>query len=200
MMIKRVIFAGMVLLACHLEVSAQPDRWQQRVKYTMDVNMDVKTNRFTGNQTLAYTNNSPDTLFKVFYHLYWNAFQPGSMMDTRSRELGKITYSMGRRGGEQQDWDPRVRDRILHLKPDEIGYDSVVSLTMNGVPQTYKTEETILEVELSQAHTAKDHGGLPDAVRGAGAVADTTERQGQSADRGSLFHESVVSEALRIRL
>ncbi len=100
-MIKRLILAGVVLLAYHFEVSAQPDRWQQRVKYTMDVNMDVKTNRFTGNQTLAYTNNSPDTLYKVFYHLYWNAFQPGSMMDSRSRELGKIEYSSGRRGGGQ---------------------------------------------------------------------------------------------------
>ena len=150
-MINRLIIAGVVLLAYHFEASAQPDRWQQRVKYTMDVNMDVKTNRFTGNQTLSYTNNSPDTLFKVFYHLYWNAFQPGSMMDTRSRELGKIVYSSGRRGGGQdRDWDGRVRDRILNLTPEEIGYQKVLSLTMNGVPQTYKTEETILEVELSK--------------------------------------------------
>ncbi|HVU57996.1 MAG TPA: hypothetical protein VHD83_23205, partial [Puia sp.] len=70
------------------------DRWQQHVKYTMDVDMDVTTNRMTGKQTLAYTNNSPDTLRKVFYHLYWNAFQPGSMMDVHSRELGKITYTV----------------------------------------------------------------------------------------------------------
>src|SRR5579872_3838020 len=89
--------AGMMLLGLCLavspRVSAQPDRWQQRVKYTMNVVMDVTTNRFTGNQTLAYTNNSPDTLTKVFYHLYWNAFQPGSMMDTRSRELGQTVFS-----------------------------------------------------------------------------------------------------------
>src|SRR6187551_148876 len=69
---------------------SQPDRWQQRVKYVMNVDVDVNTNRFTGKQQLEYTNNSPDTLKKVFYHLYWNAFQPGSMMDSRSRELGKI--------------------------------------------------------------------------------------------------------------
>src|SRR5215469_6366677 len=108
-MIKKSIFLGMVI-GCWVTASAQPDRWQQRVKYTMDINMDVNTNRFTGSQTLVYTNNSPDTLFKVFYHLYWNAFQPGSMMDNRSRELGKITY--GRHDHEMQDWDPRVKDRI----------------------------------------------------------------------------------------
>src|ERR1700755_3076321 len=106
---KKIVLSGLVLLL-HQLVFAQPDRWQQRVKYTMDVQMDVQTNRFTGNQTLAYTNNSPDTLYKVFYHLYWNAFQPGSMMDSRSRELGKIVYSSGRRGGGQdRDWDGRVR-------------------------------------------------------------------------------------------
>jgi hypothetical protein len=116
----------------------------------MHVDMDVNTNRFTGSQTLVYTNNSPDTLERVFYHLYWNAFQPGSMMDERSRELGKIVYSTGRRGGQERDWDPRVRDRILNLKPDEIGYQHVVSLTMNGVAQKFKEEETILEVPLTR--------------------------------------------------
>src|ERR1700684_4394946 len=106
-MTKRSILLG-VIICCQVAAWAQPDRWQQRVKYTMNINMDVNTNRFTGSQTLIYTNNSPDTLYKVFYHLYWNAFQPGSMMDNRSRELGKITYNAGRgNGGEQQDWDPR---------------------------------------------------------------------------------------------
>src|SRR5579871_4197598 len=127
-MIKKIALFGLAVCLVRAQASAQPDRWQQRVKYTMNVSMDVQANQFTGTQTLSYTNNSPDTLQHVFYHLYWNAFQPGSMMDTRSRELGKITYNAGRRGGEQQDWDPRVRDRILNLKPDEIGYDSVVSL------------------------------------------------------------------------
>ncbi|MBS1918511.1 MAG: M1 family metallopeptidase [Bacteroidetes bacterium] len=127
---------------------AQPDRWQQRVKYSMDINMDVITNRFSGKQRLEYTNNSPDTLRKVFYHLYWNAFQPNSMMDNRSRELGKIILGHG--SHEQQDWDGRVRDRILNLKPDEIGYQKIVSLKMNGVAQSFTTDETILEVRLSK--------------------------------------------------
>ena len=137
---KAIVLSGVVFLLHHLSVSAQPDRWQQRVKYTMNVQMDVQTNRFTGSQTLAYTNNSPDTLYKVFYHLYWNAFQPGSMMDSRSRELGKI--SIGRRGREEPDWDSRVKDRIQHLSPEEIGYQKVLSLSMNGVPQPYTVDET----------------------------------------------------------
>jgi hypothetical protein len=145
------IFFLLFALGAGLSLSAQPDRWQQRVKYSMDIDMDVATNRLTGKQVLAYTNNSPDTLHRVFYHLYWNAFQPNSMMDTRSRELGKIVYGSSRNGGQQSDWDPRVKDRIEHLKPDEIGYQKVLSLSMNGIPQPYTEEETILVVELKKA-------------------------------------------------
>ncbi|MDI3322209.1 M1 family metallopeptidase [Pinibacter soli] len=131
-------------------VFAQPDRWQQRVSYKMNIDMDVNTNRFTGTQKLEYTNNSPDTLYKVFYHLYFNAFQPNSMMDMRSRELGKIVVRQDAKGNDVRDWDSRVRDRIANLKPDEIGYQKVLSLKMNGVAQPYKVEETILEVTLSK--------------------------------------------------
>jgi hypothetical protein len=123
---------------------SQPDRWQQRVKYVMNIDMNVQTNQFKGKQKLEYTNNSPDTLTKVFYHLYFNAFQPGSMMDTRSRRQGGIQL------GNRLDWDARVKDRIFNLKPDEIGYQKIISLTMNGVPQQYKILETILEVKLTK--------------------------------------------------
>ena len=96
-----------------------PQYWQQAVKYNMNIDMDVTTNRFTGKQKLEYSNNSPVALTKVFYHLYFNAFQPNSSMDARSRELGKVLVN-GR-----PDWDGRVKDRILNLKPEEIGYQKI---------------------------------------------------------------------------
>src|ERR1700712_4958029 len=100
---KKVVPVLITALVSGLSLFAQPDRWQQRVKYTMDINMDVSTNRFTGKQQLEYTNNSPDTLSKVFYHLYFNAFQPNSMMDVRSRELGKIVLGKSRQGQDILD-------------------------------------------------------------------------------------------------
>lgn len=142
-MIKRIHFLLAGLL-CFSGLFAQPDRWQQRVKYVMDIDMNVMTNQFTGKQKLEYWNNSPDTLTKLYYHLYFNAFQPGSMMDARSRRQGTIISGRG------QDWDSRVRDRIINLKPDEIGYQKIISLRMNGRPQTFKVLETILEVRLDK--------------------------------------------------
>ncbi len=138
-----MLLAGFVLLVS-LNAIAQPDRWQQRVKYTINVNMNVETNRFTGKQKLEYTNNSPDTLTKVFYHLYFNAFQPGSMMDTRSKRQGSVNP------GGRPDWDARVKDRIANLKPDEIGYQKIISLKMNGRLQSFKMMETILEIKLDK--------------------------------------------------
>lgn len=131
-------------------LAQRPCYWQQRADYRMDVKLDVNTNRLTGIQQLIYTNNSPDTLHRVFFHLYWNAFQPGSMMDVRSRELGKIILGLTQKGDTVRDWDNRVRDRIEHLTPDQIGFDSVVTLKMNGVPQKMIYHETILEIPLSK--------------------------------------------------
>ena len=125
------LFLGLVELSF-----AQPNRWQQRAVYKMEIDFDVNTHRFTGAQNLVYINNSPDQLDRVFYHLYFNAFQPGSMMDVRSRTIS--------------DPDGRVRDRISKLKEKEIGYHKILSLKQNGVPVSYEVVGTILEVTLNE--------------------------------------------------
>ena len=134
-----------IIQAQSMVSSSTPGYWQQRVKYTMNVDVNAAANKFKGKQKLEYTNNSPDTLTRVFYHLYWNAFQPGSMMDERSRRAGTI-----QKPGGAPDWDNRVKDRISKLSGSEIGYQKVLSLKMNGRPQTYITRETILEVKLDR--------------------------------------------------
>ena len=139
----KLLFLILGFLNTSMALHAQ-NSWQQSVQYKMDINMDVTTNRFTGKQVLTYSNNSPDVLDQVFYHLYWNAFQPGSMMDERSRRQGAMLI------GNKPDWDGRVKDRIQNLKPDEIGYQKIKSLKMNGVAQKFKMEETILQVHLSK--------------------------------------------------
>jgi hypothetical protein len=147
---KRILLSFVAILAV-VNVFAQPDRWQQRISYQIDVNMNVQTNRFNGTEKIDYWNNSPDTLTRVFFHTYWNAFQPNSSMDVRSRELGKTQLGNDRRTGEPiYDWDSRVKDRISKLQPNEIGYQKVQFVKINGKTQQLVEHETILEVKLDK--------------------------------------------------
>jgi hypothetical protein len=136
MLAKPFMISFLLIAFTTVTTFGQPDRWQQRAEYKMTIDFDVNSHQFTGTQQLRYFNNSPDTLHRVFYHLYFNAFQPGSMMDVRSNQLS--------------DADPRVGGRITKLKPDEIGFHRVVRLTQNGAPLEYEMAGTILEVNLVQ--------------------------------------------------
>lgn len=109
--------------------------WQQSANYDMEIDFDVKKHRFKGVQKITYKNNSPDTLYNLFYHLYFNAFQPGSEMDLRSRSI--------------VDPDKRVSDRISKLDKDEYGYQKINSLKVNGKDVVFNIEGTILEVKLN---------------------------------------------------
>ncbi|MCP9235387.1 M1 family metallopeptidase [Lewinella sp. JB7] len=115
---------------------AQPDRWQQRAAYRMEIDFDVRNHQYAGTQELTYFNQSPDTLDKVFYHLYFNAFQPGSQMDLRNLNL--------------PDADDRVADRISKLTPEEIGYIHVNTLQRDGRDLAFEEVGTILEVRLDE--------------------------------------------------
>jgi hypothetical protein len=133
---KKWLSVFFVTAVCSSQLLAQSDRWQQRAKYQMEIDFDAAKHQYKGSQKLVYTNNSPDTLTKVFYHLYLNAFQPGSQMDVRSRTIS--------------DPDARVKDRISKLSPSEIGYEKILSLKQNGKALKYKVVGTILEVTLAE--------------------------------------------------
>ena len=97
-------------------VQAQPDRWQQRAEYDITIDLNDQDHSFKGTQQLKYANNSPDALDRIFYHLYFNAFQPGSMMDVRSSTI--------------KDADPRVGKRIGKLTDKEMGKMRIETLQL----------------------------------------------------------------------
>ena len=110
--------------------------WQQNADYEMNVDIDVESYRFNGSQEILYTNNSPDTISKVYYHLYFNAFKPGSQMDVRSLNIS--------------DPDSRVKDRISKLEKNEEGDLSVFELKQDGKPVFFEQQETILLARLNK--------------------------------------------------
>jgi Peptidase family M1 domain len=69
--------------------------WQQDVHYTIKATVNEKLNIIDGSETLVYTNNSPDELAFVYFHLYQNAFQPESYFDNLSKSNGVKTQWTG---------------------------------------------------------------------------------------------------------
>ena len=69
--------------------------WQQDVHYEIDAIINDEKDEITGVETLEYYNNSPDVLTTVYFHLYQNAFQPGSyahaleVANDQTTEFGK---------------------------------------------------------------------------------------------------------------
>ena len=82
----------------------------------MEIDVDVEKYQYDGSQKLVYTNNSPDRLNTVFYHLYFNAFQPNSEMYAHSQSLS--------------DPDSRFIKQVTNLAnltEDQIGFIDVQS-------------------------------------------------------------------------
>ena len=128
------MFRYILLFAINIVYFNSFSYWQQRVEYNINIDFNHKNHQFVGQQNLIYFNNSPDTISKVYFHLYFNAFQPGSMMDVRSRSL--------------PDPDSRVMDRISKLKKNEIGFHKIKMIQQSGMKLEYHIQGTVLEVEL----------------------------------------------------
>jgi hypothetical protein len=115
---------------------AQTTYWQQEVNYTMDFLLDVDENIYSGTQKVKYTNASPDVLNEIYFHAYFNAFQPNSMMDVRSRTI--------------MDPDKRVGSRIVGLNDKEIGYTQISDVVRNGETLKTTTVGTLIKVETGE--------------------------------------------------
>ena len=146
---KNIFSLAFILLSGIIANAQNTSYWQQHVDYVMDIDMNVKTSQYKGIQKLTYTNNSPDELNKVFYHLYFNAFQPGSEMDIRLQTIKDPDGRMVNNIGTKEK--PENQSRIAILKPDEIGYIKVNSLTQNGHKLKYHVQGTVLEVQLNES-------------------------------------------------
>ena len=136
--------------------------WQQEADYEIFVDVNTKKDTYTGNQEIIYTNNSLDTLNKVFFHLYFNAFYPGS--------------DMAERLDSGDDINTRFSVNINKLTPDEVGFLKVSNLKQDNVEVESFVSDTILEVTLanpllpgdSTVFTMNFEGKVPVTIRRAG--------------------------------
>lgn len=102
--------------------------WQQDVQYKIKASIDEKTDIIDAQQELTYWNNSPDELTFVYFHLYQNAFQPGSYTDDLHKRNGV---------------------RAKYGKYESQGLGTIISkMTIDGVVPKQEVDNTILKVFL----------------------------------------------------
>lgn len=143
--------------------------WQQRVEYQIDVRLDDQTHAVQGRLKLKYHNQSPDTLRKLYFHLYWNAFQPNS------------AYSQW----IQHTKDPYTNSKITVLSPADQGRMEIFTVQQNGAAVDFKVRETILEVTLSRPLMPGDADVLDVAWQG--QVPITIKRGGRDNAAGVAY-------------
>ncbi len=136
--------------------------WQQEANYKIFVDVNTKKDTYIGNQEIIYTNNSLDTLNKVFFHLYFNAFYPGS--------------DMAERLDSGDDINTRFSVNINKLNPGEEGFLKVSNLKQDDIEIESYVSDTILEVTLANPLLPGDssvfsmdfEGKVPITIRRAG--------------------------------
>ncbi|WP_456313862.1 M1 family metallopeptidase [Pseudomonas shirazensis] len=146
---RKIILLSFLSFGLNSAFAQSAPYWQQHADYKMEVSMDVKNYQYKGKQELVYTNNSSDTLRKVFYHLFPNAFQPGSEMDAR---LHFIKDPDGRMVNKVKGADGKdvKQSRIESLKPNEIGFLKITNFKQDGTTAQTRVSGTILEVTLAK--------------------------------------------------
>ena len=105
--------------------------WQQDIHYKISASLDDSTNIITATEELIYTNNSPDSLPFVYFHLYSNAQAKGSYLSDLYKNNGR---------------------KIKYGKYQEQGFGTNVSkISVNGIELKTEQDNTILKVYLNQA-------------------------------------------------
>src|SRR3984885_1207354 len=133
MRMRRLVVLLFILNTSYFVLPAQA-YWQQRVSYDIHATLIDSIHTLDGTLSVVYTNNSPDTLREVFFHLYANAFQPGSMMDERALDIHTAP----------------VFDRIHKLAESEWGKYWIDKVTEDDISAKFEITGTVMRVVLDK--------------------------------------------------
>jgi hypothetical protein len=135
------IFRLLFLVVFTQVFAQQKPYYQQFADYKMNIDVDAENYTYQGKQEITYTNNSPEELKVVYFHLYWNAFRPNSMMDQRVTSQAKNGDSRLQQNGIS---------RLASIPKNEEGAQNIHYIQQNGKNLKFEIQETIMKVELAQ--------------------------------------------------
>jgi len=102
----RVLFFSLFLLFLTCEAFSQK-YFQQEVNYVIHVTLNDRTHELSSFESVEYINNSPDTLYFIFFHLWPNAYS------SNNTDLAKQLFSWN--GKEKLFKDPELKGYIDSL-------------------------------------------------------------------------------------
>ncbi len=110
--IRQMIF---ICLFCFgsCQVVLSQEYFQQQVHYNINVSLDDKLHELNAFETIKYINNSPDTLYFIYFHLWPNAY---------SNNNTPLAKQLLRLNGKQK----------LFTNPELIGYIDSLNFQING--------------------------------------------------------------------
>lgn len=112
-----------------------PAYWQQRADYDIRASLDTATNTVSGQETIRYTNNSPDTLRYVWLQLDQNTSGPNSRVAMMQPPW------MRQEPGFQAGY---TLERVAILRAPRPGVRPA------SAPATYRVDNTMMRVELDR--------------------------------------------------
>ena len=115
---KKLIFFFIVSIP--FTAYAQHSYWQQQVNHTIDITLNDTEHSLNGFETIEYTNNSPDTLSFIWFHLWPNAFKNDQTAFSRQLLVNN-------------------RTDFYFSEKDQRGYINRLDFKVNGI--TAKTED-----------------------------------------------------------
>ncbi|MGB0982745.1 MAG: M1 family metallopeptidase [Saprospiraceae bacterium] len=113
--------------------------FQQNVNYKIDVLLDDEAHILNGGIEFEYTNNSPDDLTEIYFHLWPNAYK------NTETEFAKQQYEQG-------------NTKFLYASEADRGRIDQLDFSANGQKLEWKYDETHVDIALVQLKTPLKSG------------------------------------------
>ncbi|MEM6809226.1 MAG: M1 family metallopeptidase [Pseudomonadota bacterium] len=125
--------------------------WQQKVNYDIDVTLDEAGRRLTASQTIAYTNNSPDTLRFLWLQLDQNRFRRDSLAERSGAfaDPSRRGPAVKAEAGEPPQLSLGELRRQQAMADTDFGYTISNVKTSGGRDLAYTIVGTLMRIDLA---------------------------------------------------
>lgn len=146
-----------------VSIQAQKKYWQQEVNYTIKVSLSDINHTLDGFETIEYVNNSDDTLFYIWFHLWPNAYKNDkTIFNDQLLKMGNTDFyfSTSDKKGYINQLNFKINGTHAAVVPDSLRIDIVkVILPTPLLPKSSINISTPFRVKLPYNFSRGGHTG-----------------------------------------